>query len=233
MRCLAFLHQLKETTAMRKSLFGLAVVGLLSAAVLAGPGKYNKVIAPGDKAPGFAGIQAVQGDKDTVVNLDDLKEDVVVLVFLANHCPYVTKVEDRVIDFANDYKDKNVKVVAVCVTPPAEYAPEGYNKEYCEQDTIAKIKERVADKKYNFPYGRDDSQKIGREYGAVATPTFFVLDKERKIRYTGALDDNIDDESKVTKRYLRDAVDAVLGGKAVEVEETRATGCGIGYRKTE
>ena len=67
----------------------------------------------------------------------------------------------------------------------------------------------------------------------MATPTFFVLDKERKIRYTGAIDDNIDDESKVTKKHLRDAVDSVLAGKPVEVEETRATGCGIGYRKAE
>ena len=48
---------------------------------------------------------------------------------------------------------------------------------------MAKIRQRVADKKYNFAYGRDDTQKIGRDDGAVATPTFFVLDKERKIRY--------------------------------------------------
>jgi peroxiredoxin len=218
---------------MRKSLLAFGVVALLAASVVAGPGKYNKVVAPGDKAPTFSGIQAVMGDKDTVVNCDDLKEDVVVLVFLANHCPYVTKVEDRVIDFANDYKDKNVKLVAVCVTPPAETAPEGYNKEYCEQDTMDKIRQRVNDKKYNFAYGKDETQKIGREYGAVATPTFFVLDKERKIRYLGAIDDSIDDESKVTKKYLRDAVDAVLAGKAVEVDETRATGCGIGYARAQ
>jgi peroxiredoxin len=220
-------------TTMRRSLLAFGVMVFVAASVLAGPGKYNKVVAPGDKAPSFAGVQAVMGDKDTVLNLDDIKEDTVVLMFLANHCPYVTKVEDRVIDFANDYKDKNVRVVAVCVTPSPEYAPEGYNKEYCEADTMAKIRQRVNDKKYNFAYGRDDTQKIGRDYGAVATPTFFVLDKDRKIRYAGALDDNINDESKVTKRYLRDAVDAVLAGKPVETDETRATGCGIGYRKTE
>jgi len=208
--------QLEEMTTMRKILLAFAVMVLVVALpVLAGPGKYNKVVAPGDKAPTFAGFQAVMGDKDTVLNLDDLKEDVVVLVFLANHCPYVTKTEDRIIDFANDYKDKNVKVVAVCVTPPPEYAPEGYNKEYCEADTIAKIRQRIKDKNYPFAYGRDDTQKIGREYGAVATPTFFVLDKDRKIRYLGAIDDNIDDESKVTKKHLRDAVDALLSGKAV------------------
>ena len=219
---------------MRKTLLAVGVVVFVAASVWAGPGKYNKIVAPGDKAPSFAGIQAVMGDKDTVVNLDDIREDAVVLVFLANHCPYVTKVEDRLIDFANDYKDKNVRVAAVCVTPPAEYAPEGYNKEYCEADTMAKIRQRVSDKKYPFAYGRNDSQKIGRDYGAVTTPTFFVLDKDRKIRYIGSLDDNIDDESKVTKRYLRDAVDAVLAGKPVEIDETRATpGCGIGYRKAE
>jgi len=226
--------QTEEMTTMRKSLLALGVMVFLAASVLAGPGKYNKVVAPGDRAPAFSGIQAVMGDKDTVLNLDDIKEDAVVLVFLANHCPYVTKVEDRLIDFANDYKDKNVRVVGVCVTPSPEYAPEGYNKEYCEADTLAKIRQRVSDKKYNFAYGRDDTQKIGREYGAVATPTFFVLDKDRKIRYIGSLDDNINDESKVTKRYLRDAVDAVLAGKQVEIDETHATpGCGIGYRKTE
>jgi peroxiredoxin len=218
---------------MRKILLAFAVVLLAVVTVVAGPGKYNKVVAPGDKAPTFAGIQAVAGDKDMVVNLDDLKEDVVVLAFLANHCPFVTKVEDRLIDLANEYKDKNVRFVAVCVTPPSEYAPEGYNKEYCEQDTMAKIRQRIKDKNYNFAYGRDDTQKIGRDYGAVATPTFFVLDKDRKIRYMGSLDDSIDDETKVTKRHVRDAIDALLSGKTVEVEETRAPGCSIGYRKTE
>ncbi len=217
---------------MRKTLFLLSAAVLLAAPALAGPGKYNTVVAPGDKAPDFAGLPAVMGDKDATLSLADIKEDVVVLVFMANHCPYVTKVEDRVIDLANRFKDKSVRVVAVCVTPPAEYAPEGYNKEYCEKDTLAKIRERVKEKNYTFAYGRDDSQKIGREYGAVATPTFFVLDKERKIRYTGTLDDNIDDEAKATKHYVRDAVESLLEGKPVEIEETRAIGCGIGYRKS-
>lgn len=219
---------------MRGILLTLAVLAMAAAPALAGPGKFNKVVAAGDKAPGFSGIQAFMGDKECVVNLDDVKEDVVVLVFLANHCPYVTKVEDRLIDFVNDYKDKSVKVVAACVTPLPAYAPDGYNRKYCEQDTLEKIQERIKEKHYNFAYGRDDTQKVGRDYGAVATPTVFVIDKERKIRYLGAIDDDINDESKVTRKYLREAVDAVLAGKTVEIEETRATGCGIGYRqKTE
>ncbi len=62
------------------------------------------------------------------------------------------------------------------------------------------------------------------------TPQFFVLDKERKIRYTGALDDS-QREDKVTKTYLRDAVDAVLKGETPAVEETQPKGCGVQYKK--
>ena len=102
---------------MRKSLLAIAAMALVAAPALAGPGKYNKVVAPGDKAPTFSGLPAVMGDQEASISIDDIKEDVVVLVFLANHCPYVTMVEDRLIDLVHDYKDKNVRVVAVCVTP--------------------------------------------------------------------------------------------------------------------
>jgi len=122
------------------------------------------------------------------------------------------------IDFASDYKDKSVKVVAISVSNQSD-------------DLLPKIKERVKDKGYNFAYGHDASQKIGKAFGAYATPQFFVLDKTRTIRYTGSMDDNHHDASKVTKQYLRDAVDAVLKGESVEVAETKAVGCGIGYKK--
>ena len=84
--------------------------------------------------------------------------------------------------------------------------------------------------KSNYIYGYDESQAIGKAYGATNTPQFFVLDKERKIRYTGAMDDS-QEEEKVTKTYLSDAVDAVLEGETAAVEETRAEGCGISYKK--
>jgi len=89
----------------------------------------------------------------------------------------------------------------------------------------------MKDKGSNYVYGYDESQAIGHAYGAIVTPQFFVLDKERKIRYTGAMDDS-QLEAKVTKNYLRDAVDAVLKGETPKVEETRAQGCGVKYKKS-
>ena len=174
---------------MRKIALSLVVLSLV--AVPAFAGKYNKAISVGDKAPDFAGIPAVANGEQQSLTLSDIKEDVVVVVFLANHCPVVRAYEDRVIDFTKDYMKEN---------------------------------------KSNYIYGYDESQAIGKAYGATNTPQFFVLDKERKIRYTGAMDDS-QREDKVTKTYLRDAVDAVLKGESVAVEETRPVGCGVSYKK--
>jgi len=202
---------------MRTMFLSLAVLALIVSPVAAG--EYNKVISVDQKAPTFSGIPAVMGEKEATLDLDTLtKDNVVVIVFLANHCPVVTAYEDRVIDFANDYKAKGVKVVAVCV----DVRNEG--------DKLPGIKQRVKEKGYSFVYGYDDSQAIGKAYGATNTPQFVVIDKTQTIRYTGAMDDN-QNENKVTKQYLRDAVNAILKGDSVEVKETRAVGCGISYRK--
>ena len=69
---------------------------------------------------------------------------------------------------------------------------------------------------------------IRYEFGALVTPHAFVLDKEGKLAYRGAIDDS-QDASKVTKHSLRNAVDAVLAGKKPAEPETKQFGCGIGY----
>ena len=200
---------------MRKLFLSLAALALIASPALAG--KFNKKINVGEKAPSFSGIPAVMGEKEASISLEDTKEDVVVLVFLANHCPVVTAYEDRIIDLANDFKGKSVKVVGVSVNR-------------MDSDRLPAIKERVKDKGYNYVYGFDESQKIGKAYGASVTPEFFVLDKDRVIRYTGALDDN-QDESKVSKTHVKDAVTALLNGETIEVTETRPKGCGIRIEK--
>jgi peroxiredoxin len=202
---------------MRKFLLSMAVLALAIPAFAEG---YNKKVKIGDKAPDFSSIPAyAPNGEQTSLSLSDIKEDVVVLVFLANHCPAVVAADDRIIDFANDYKEKPVKLVAVSVSD-------------ADSDKLAQIKEHMTEKKINYAYGYDESQAVGRAYGATNTPHFFVLDKERKIRYIGSMDDNVMNESKVTKHYLRDAVDALLAGKTPPVEESRPQGCGISYKKS-
>jgi len=200
---------------MRKVLLSLVAVSLIAIPALAG--KYNKVVSVGQKAPEISGIPAVCNGEEMSLSLSDIKEPVVVVVFLANHCPVVQQYEDRVIDFTNDYKDKGVKVVGIAVS----------NR---DDDKLPAIKSYMKEHKSNYVYGYDESQAIGRAYGATNTPQFFVLDKERNIRYTGSMDDN-GNENKVSKTYLRDAVDAVLKGETPSTDETRPVGCGISYGK--
>jgi thiol-disulfide isomerase/thioredoxin len=200
---------------MRKMVLTLAGLALIASPAYAG--KFNKAVSVGEKAPTFAGIPAVIGDQDASLTLSDMKDDVVVLVFLANHCPVVRQYDDRIIDFANDYKGKGVKLVGVAVQDN-------------DQDRLPQIKTKVKSQNAPYVYGYDETQAIGKAYGATNTPQFFVLDKTRTIRYMGAMDDNAN-EGRVKKTYLRDAVDAVLAGKTPEIDETRPMGCGVVYNK--
>jgi peroxiredoxin len=200
---------------MRKVLFSLVAISVIAIPALAG--KYNTKVSVGDKAPTFSGLPAIQNGEETSVSLPDLKDDVVVLVFLANHCPVVQAYEDRIIDFTKDYKDKGVRVVGIAVSMQ-------------DIDKLPGIKTYMKDHKSNYVYAYDETQAVGRAYGATNTPQFFVLDKDRKIRYTGAMDDS-QSESRVTKTYLRDAVDAVLKGESPAVDETKARGCAISYAR--
>src|SRR5262249_26400431 len=173
---------------MRKMVLSLPVLALAAGPVLADDSDFNKKVDIGQKAPVFSGIPAVMKDQEASISLPDIKEDVVVLVFLANHCPVVTAYEDRILDLANAYKGKNVRLFGGAVTGGPQR----------KVDDLDAIKVRVKDKGYNFVYGFDETQKIGRDYGATNTPQFFVLDKDRTIRYMGTLDDN-QNESRVTK----------------------------------
>jgi peroxiredoxin len=209
-------HFSQEFVPMRKLFLSLAALALMASPVFAG--RYNKVVSVGEKAPTFSGIPATnKSGEDTSLTLSDVKEDVVVLVFLGNHCPVVQAYEDRIIDFTNDYKGKSVKVVGVSVND-------------LDSDRLTAIKNYMKEKGSNYVYGYDESQQIGKAYGATNTPQFFVLDKDRVIRYMGAMDDSMN-EAKVEKTYLRDAVDALLKGDSPEVSETQPKGCGVKYKR--
>ncbi len=204
---------------MRKSLLSLAIVALMAA-----PSFAADKLKIGDKAPSFDGLPAVVNGQDASLTLSDIKEDVVVVVFIANHCPAVVANEDRIIDLANSLKDKSVKVVGIsCTGAPNMKA----------QDDIPAIKSRVKEKGYNYAYAYDEPGTVGKAFGATRTPEFFVLDKERKVRYHGALDDSVMNETKVSKNYVKGAVDALLAGKEVETPETKAQGCGIAYGQSK
>jgi peroxiredoxin len=168
----------------------------------------------GQQAPDFD----LPGVDDKRYSLASFKDaPVLVVAFWCNHCPYVIGSEDRMRKFVADCAPRGVRVVAI-----NSNETEGH-----PGDSFEKMVERAREQHYAFPYLRDESQDVARAYGALRTPHFFVFDRERKLRYTGRMDDNPRTPGAETTRELRDAVDAVLAGKKPPVELTNPIGCNV------
>jgi peroxiredoxin len=188
--------------------------GLSSSAAAA---KFNRKVNIGQPAPKFVGLVGTDGKSH---NLEDFKSaKVVVIAFTCNHCPVAQMYEERFIHFAKAQKKRGVAFIAISssLQPP---------------DNLDKMRERAAQKGFDFLYLSDPTQEIGKAYGATVTPQLFVLDRERNIAYMGKFDDDIEPE-KVQRSYVRDAIHALLDGKRPEPSETHATGCGIEYGKPQ
>lgn len=199
-------------------LAGLILAALLSAVAPTSveAGKYNPTLNVGDAAPDWKDLP---GTNDKRLSLADLKgKSVVIVVFTCNTCPTAVDYEDRIMAIVKKYSDSG-KVAVVAV-----------NSNQVEGDLLPKMKERATERNFNFDYVHDDSQQVAKAYGATFTPEFFVLDQNRKIAYMGALDDATKPDQ-VKVRYLEDAVDAVLAGRAPETRETIARGCLVRYAR--
>ncbi len=198
----------------------------------ANAGKFNEVLSVGDKAPDWTALPDVVSGKNHA--LADLKEYPVVIVFFTcNSCLVSNEYEDRVLRFAAKYGVGAPGNDPSAVAPTAAHgkvAMVALNVNKVKDDLPPAMKARATKKKYPFPYLFDETQKIARDYGAIATPEFFVLDRDRHIVYMGALDDS-SDEAKVKINYLEAAVAATLSGKRPETSETAPSGCRIRYAR--
>ena len=150
-------------------------------------------------------------------SLDSFKDKpVLVVIFSCNHCPYVKAYEGRMVSIQKEYTAKGVQLVVINSNDEKAYP----------EDTFQEMVKRSGEKGFNFPYLRDESQKVVEAYGGVCTPHAFAFDGDRKLRYRGRIDDS-KEEAKVTTNDLRNALDDLLAGRAVRVPDTRPFGCSI------
>lgn len=168
----------------------------------------------GDPAPPFS-LPGVDGKTSSLEGFAE--KPVLVVIFSCNHCPYVQAYEDRLIGIQRDYGNRGVQLVAINSNDDVHYP----------EDNLDHMIARAKDKGFNFPYLRDGSQQVARAYGATHTPQLFVFDQDRRLRYTGKIDDNWQRPEAVTRRYLRDALDALLAKRELAEPITHAIGCTI------
>ncbi|HEX7027483.1 MAG TPA: thioredoxin family protein [Gammaproteobacteria bacterium] len=211
---------------MQKTALRILTSAFLLIALPAFSGQYNSILDIGDPMPAFKDLPGIDGE---TLSSDDLKESVVVLVSLANHCPWVRGMDGDLVKLVGSFEGKDVRVV-------------GFSVNHREDDRLPAMKEHAKKTGYNFTYVYDESQELGRKLGATRTPEYFVFDKDRKLVYMGLLYDspammNGDGSVKYingepTGFYVRDAVNATLEGKPVDPSETRAHGCTVKYEQT-
>jgi thiol-disulfide isomerase/thioredoxin len=189
--------------------------------VTAKPPDTPPILAIGSAAPDFT-LPGIDGKNHSLKEYAAAK--VLAIVFTCNHCPVAQMYEKRIKELTSDYRDKGVAVVAI--NPNAPNAVHLSEMGYTDLgDTLAEMKLRAKYRHFNFPYLSDgENQKVALKYGPVATPHAFIFDRERKLRYEGRLDSNSRQEL-ATKHEARDAIDALLAGKAVAVEHAPAVGC--------
>ena len=146
-----------------------------------------------------------------------------VVIFDCNTCPYSKVYNARIQELDKKFANQGFPVIAINPNDPSISRGDSFD----EMVRIAKAKG------YTFPYLIDETQSVAKAFGATNTPHVFVLNKkgsELEVAYIGAIDDNSKEANAVTKRYVEDAVNALLNGQPVTTTKTKAIGCGIKWK---
>jgi len=188
---------------LKKSYFALLAAILILASSFA----YAK--GPGDKVEDFT-LKGVDG-KEYNLNTALTNSSYVVVMFWSTECPFVQPYTDRINSIASEFGSKGI-------------AFWGINSNNTESIEI--VKSHAEEKGYPFPMLKDVKNTVADMLGATRTPEVFLIDKNKTILYHGRIDDSRDAD-KVTSNDLKNALDEVIAGKEITVNNTKSFGCTI------
>lgn len=164
--------------------------------------------------PGIDGKLHSSGEYD--------KHEVLVIIFMCNHCPYVKAVMSRLVNLQKDLGVSGVCLVGINPNDDSAYP----------EDSFEKMKDFSNEYEMNFPYLRDDSQAVAKAYEAVCTPDIYVYDKSRHLCYRGRIDDNWKEENLVTTHDLRNAIESILERREIPSQQIHSIGCSIKWKQS-
>ena len=179
----------------------------------------SNMLPLGTAAPDFKLMDTVSGK---MMSLSDLKSKIAtVIMFICNHCPYVKHVQGDLVRLAGDYQAQGISFIAISSNDIVAYP----------EDSPQRMKEVAVQARYPFPYLFDETQEVARVYQAACTPDFYIFDGELRCVYRGQLDDSRPKNNvPVTGKDVRAALDSILRGKAVSVEQKPSIGCNIKWK---
>ena len=152
------------------------------------------------------------------ISLKDVKnENGLLVMFSCNTCPYVIKNQERTKAIAAYAQKMNIGVILL-------NSNEG-NRD--GGDSYEAMQQYAKEQQYTFHYAVDRDNVLADAFGANRTPECYLFDKELKLVYHGAIDNNPGDGDNVSRKHLQIAVDELAAGKDIAIKETRSVGCGI------
>ena len=162
-------------------------------------------------------LQDISGNTMT---LSDAKGDQgTLVVFSSNTCPWVINWEDRYLTLADKYIPKGIGMIAVNSNSSRFNGKESLDEMASHADEIG----------YQFPYAQDSESELAYAFGATKTPHIYLFDREDKLVYRGAIDDNGRDATKVDEPYLANAIDELLSGESISKTTSKTMGCSIKF----
>ncbi len=179
---------------------------------------HSTMVPLGTPAPDFR-LPGTDGKTYSPSNFGN--KNVLVVIFMCNHCPYVKAVLRRLINLQNEYAEKSVQLVGINVNDAKKYP----------EDSLEKMKELAEKKQLPFPYLYDESQESAKAYDAVCTPDIFVYGIERTLKYRGRVDDNWQHPDEITRHDLKDAIEAILADESVNDDQVSSMGCSIKWKE--
>lgn len=170
----------------------------------------------GDSAPmQSTKMQSTNGE---MISLSDAKAaNGLLVMFTCNTCPFVMAWEDRYASIQQMAKKNNIGIVLV-------NSNEGKRD---NDDSFDEMKKHAKLQGFTAPYLVDKDSKLANAFGAATTPHIYLFDKSMKLAYVGAIDDNYKSASEADKHYLKDAMNNLIAGKAINPNKTKALGCSI------
>jgi len=156
------------------------------------------------------------------VSLQQLRGTGCLLVlWSANHCPYVRHVERALGALIGEFPSASLATLAISSNDVNQYP----------DDDVAGLRAQRERAGWTFPYLVDSDQTAARTFHAACTPDFFLYNANGLLAYRGAFDDSTPkNDQPLTGDLLRTALTAVLAGQPVAESHKPAMGCGIKWK---
>ncbi len=174
--------------------------------------------AIGSPAPDFK-LTCLDGNTH---NLSDYQGKIVVLEWTNPGCPVVQR----------HYKDGLMSALQkACLDKGAVWLViNSTNPDHANFKPAGDLKRIYSEWKATFTaYLMDPDGKAGKTFGAKTTPHMFIIDKEGKLAYNGAVDDDPRGTRPDRKDYVKPAIESLLKGESVATTTTQPYGCSVKY----